>query len=66
MTSNKSKRKTRDNKRTEAIKIVADKFSVTKELVRMVINNPSYDYGKASDIRKAYSKTYNQLTQILA
>lgn len=32
----------------------------------MVINNPSYDYGKASDIRKEYNKTYNKLTQILA
>lgn len=66
MTRDKSRKNKRDNARAEAIKLIAKQFEVTPELIRMVINNPNYDYGKAADIRKAFQKKYTQLTQILA
>mgnify|MGYP007083422646 CR=1 FL=1 len=66
MTRDKSRKNKRDNARAEAIKLVAKQFKVTTQLVRMVINDPGYDYGKAADIRKAFQRKYNQLTQILA
>jgi len=58
--------KKRDNKRSEAIKLIAKKFDCTPELVRMALNNPDYNYGIADDIRKAYKTTYNQLEKILS
>lgn len=65
MTINKGSRKKRDNKRAEAIKLIAKDFSCSVEFVRMTINNPTYDYGKAGEIRKAFKAKYNQLKQIL-
>jgi hypothetical protein len=63
---NKSKSKGRDNKRAEAIKIIANDFSCTVQSVRRVINNPSYDYGKSDQIRKAFKAKYSELKKILA
>jgi hypothetical protein len=62
----KSRTNKRDNKRAEAIKILAKQFDCTPEFVRMAINNPNYDYGKSDAIRKAYKEKYNQLKQILS
>jgi hypothetical protein len=63
---NKSKTKGRDNKRAEAIKLVAAEFSCTVQNVRMVINNPTYDYGVSDQIRKSFAKKYSELKKILA
>ncbi|MBS1744985.1 MAG: hypothetical protein JST21_02320 [Bacteroidetes bacterium] len=61
----KLKQKKRDNKRAEAIKLIAKQFDCSIELVRMVLNNKQYSYGKADAIRKAFKEKYTQLKQIL-
>lgn len=66
MTKNKYKKKKRDNKRAEAIKMVAAGLGVQVDYVRMVINEPQYKYGKADEIRRLFKEKYDLLKKILA
>lgn len=56
----------RDNVRAEAIKIVAGKFNKTTRYVSMCVSVLTYDYGEADNIRKAFTKTYEKLKQVLS